>query len=76
MTDTKICSKCGGIQEKGFTPDFSYGAVYRTYWIPGKAVKSFWTGLTIRGKPKYPIVLYRCTNCGFLEAYANKEQSD
>ena len=73
MTTIKVCSKCGGTLTEGFTPDVVYGGISQAYWVPGKPQKSFWAGTNLRNKPAYPIILYRCDNFSFLEAYAPKK---
>jgi hypothetical protein len=39
-------------------------------WEPGEPEPSFWTGLSSKDKPAYPIRTWRCTACGMLEQYA------
>lgn len=77
MSDTKTCSKCGGVMEEGFVPDFSNNYALQACWMPGKAEKSFWMGIKNLGeKPRFPVLVYRCQNCGFLEAYAPQAHPD
>ena len=61
------CQKCGGKVEEGFL----YGGGSRiAEWVAGKPEYSFFSIKfvdKVRRKPK----TYRCTNCGYLEWYAN-----
>ena len=39
-------------------------------WLEGEPERSFWTGLKTKGKERFPVRTYRCTQCGYLESYA------
>jgi len=39
-------------------------------WVEGEPVKSFWTGLTLKGRAKLAVETWRCGRCGFRESYA------
>jgi hypothetical protein len=39
-------------------------------WVEGPPRKSFWSGVTLRGRVQHPIQTWRCGRCGFLESYA------
>jgi hypothetical protein len=69
----------------GFIPDTSQSAIFLSSWVEGSPeTRSSWlTAMlgggwmakpidikSVRGKPKFPIVAYRCTSCGMLEMYA------
>jgi predicted nucleic-acid-binding Zn-ribbon protein len=69
MTDPK-CPKCGHEMENGFMVDQAHGAIAEARWAEGESTYSFWTGVQVRGRTQYRVRTYRCTNCGFLEAYA------
>jgi hypothetical protein len=72
MTDAKICSKCGNKSEDGFSPDYyAAGSSRQMIWVRGKPKKILFGlfGIAFE-RPIYPIVIYRCLKCGFLEAYA------
>jgi hypothetical protein len=66
------CPKCQGNMELGFQPDGGYGggAVSPPQWVSGPMVTSFWKGLRLRGRTRRWVTTYRCTACGYLEAYA------
>lgn len=46
------------------------GSRSQSQWVAGQPQKSFWTGLTIKGRHVLPVVTYRCERCGYLESYA------
>jgi hypothetical protein len=41
-----------------------------TEWIEGAPEKSFWQGLRLKQRRRFPVVADRCERCGFLELYA------
>lgn len=76
MDDKRLkCSKCGGDMQAGcvMSPSKSWvGIVLHpnlAEWYAGVADSSFWEGYTLP-KEKYPVTVYRCKQCGFLECYA------
>jgi hypothetical protein len=58
--------------EAGFVADYGYGEVKQSTWVDGEPVRSFWTGLKMRGRDKHAVVTYRCPACGYLESYADE----
>lgn len=75
MTLNLVCSECGGTMKMGFIPDQTYGRIENLFWVEGRPVKSFWTGLKIDDKKWHYVVAYRCEHCGFLKLYAGSDQS-
>ena len=69
MTDVD-CPKCRVAMEEGFIKDVGYGDVQPSKWVEGAPEKSFWTGVTTRGKEQVQVTTYRCPRCGYLESYA------
>ena len=73
------CSKCGGEMCEGATIQMSLpglgGLVTHlgmfAHWISGRPEWSFWAGVKTVGKQNLPIQTFRCTQCGYLESYAN-----
>lgn len=63
------CPKCDGDMVEGFVTDNTYGSMNPSSWAEGTPKPSFWGG-TKQPKTTLPITTYRCTNCGYLEAYA------
>jgi hypothetical protein len=56
---------------EGFVPDVTHsGGNAVATWVEGAPEKSFWTGVKLGKKSKYPIQTWRCSRCGFLESYA------
>ena len=65
------CPKCEGAMEEGFILDHGdYDMRRVNIWVEGEPVKSFWTGLKVKGKEQFKVKTFRCANCGFLESYA------
>lgn len=67
------CPDCGGTMQDGFLLEDTYGAHQAVRWVKGTPVKSFWTGLKLKGREKWQIVTYRCADCGLLKSYAREE---
>jgi hypothetical protein len=72
MTWRLECPKCRGEMEQGFVVDRTYGAQLVSQWAKGAPVKSFWTGTKLPDE-ELPIGTYRCSSCGYLEAYARDD---
>lgn len=73
MFESHRCPKCPGPMEQGFIIDNSYGELLVSHWAPGVPRKSFWTGTKLPKEKLVPIGTYRCSSCGYLEAYAKPE---
>jgi hypothetical protein len=58
--------------EGGFLRDVTHGAMLQSTWIEGAPVKSFWTGIRLRGLVQLPVTTFRCSACGYLESYAQR----
>ena len=56
--------------EEGFLLTKSSSATATAEWVSGRAEKSVWTGVKLGGRRRLPVVTYRCTECGALDAYA------
>lgn len=67
---TNDCPKCRSRMEEGFIQDSYQHQVKTTRWIEGAPEKSFFQGIKTRGKRQFPLTVYRCTRCGYLESYA------
>ena len=74
MDEPLKCPRCGSDFEKGLILDQSYGHSVQSTWRAGEPTASFWTGTRLGHGPRYPIVTYRCTACGYLESYARPEE--
>lgn len=58
--------------ELGYIQDLDEGRVLLPKWIRGAFELNFWgTGKT-KGMLAHFVVTYRCTQCGFLESYAEQ----
>ena len=64
------CPKCGSRMTTGFLLDNADKGNSTTDWIEGAAEKSFWTGVKVKGRRRFPVMADRCEKCGFLELYA------
>ncbi|KAA3663996.1 MAG: hypothetical protein DWQ04_07975 [Chloroflexi bacterium] len=58
--------------ELGYLSDVWKGGIIPGTWIEGEPEKSFWTGTKVKGKRRLAISAFRCTECGYLELYANR----
>jgi hypothetical protein len=60
--------------EKGFVPDYSHGAILQPSWQQGEVVEQKFLGMKNGIKADrengIPVIVYRCTHCGYLEFYA------
>jgi hypothetical protein len=65
------CPKCLRAMEAGFIPDRSYSATLLSSWVEGPPTKGLLGNLKLSGKRQFPITVYRCTSCGYLESYAD-----
>lgn len=71
------CLRCQIPMERGFSIDSTYGAAPQTTWIEGEPQTAKFLGMRVDGvvrgekdAARYPITLFRCPQCGCLEAYA------
>jgi hypothetical protein len=74
--DPKTCSKCHGSLEEGFIFDHEAQALGNaSEWYEGappeRSFRSFWFGPKLEGRSHRVIRTYRCTECGYLESYAD-----
>jgi hypothetical protein len=76
------CAKCKARMEQGFIPDRGQAYIdrrnpymYLATWVAGTPERSFWLGITTRGRAEIPVRTFRCTACGYLESYARLDES-
>ncbi len=67
------CPKCQSTMKCGFMLDHTYGARTVGNWVEGEPERSIWYGVKLGGKKVMEVETWRCSKCGFLESYANKE---
>ena len=68
MTENSYtCVKCGGLMEMGFMLDKRRHARQVALWYEGVPTANL---LDISERRKIVILAYRCTNCGYLELWA------
>jgi len=70
------CPKCSVQLQEGFILEQARHGRGATEWVEGKAVKSFWTGVELRGRARLSVATFRCPRCGFLELYAPASGAD
>ena len=65
------CPKCSGKMQPGFIVDrFDNAHRVVSMWVEGAPQKTFWTGLSLKGRKTIDVQTLRCDGCGFLESYA------
>lgn len=64
------CAKCGAAMKEGVVLDHTQGQRAVTTWLEGPIEKSALFGVKVHGHKVLEVTTYRCTKCGFLEAYA------
>jgi Domain of unknown function (DUF6487) len=68
------CPKCKGEMEQGFVLDRTESGQHVSHWAKGAPRKSFWlVTKRVPHQDQVPIGTFRCSSCGYLEAYARKE---
>ncbi len=75
------CPKCNGeMEEGGLQVDAPVAGPKVAAWIkikgkdrPGIKVTAFPPGIEKTPSERYPLTVYRCQACGFLESYAREE---
>lgn len=77
----KVCAKCNGSMEEGYSIDNGYGATFPVFWFRGKPAPSSGPAIRVPLKkvPWYsplkfdglPVTIWRCQQCGYLEHYAD-----
>ena len=68
------CSKCNGEMVQGFIFEYDGSMRWVSAWVEGAPGKSWLFGSVKVPKEKcVPVGTFRCSACGFLEAYARPE---
>jgi hypothetical protein len=57
--------------EQGYVLDNTVGGLLVSHWSKGAPRKSFWTETKRPDDEPVPIGTFRCSSCGYLEAYAD-----
>ena len=70
MRRVEPCIRCSGEMDPGFLLDEGHGKRYVARWVAGEPRKSFWFGLSLKGRQPLAVSTYRCRRCGYLESYA------
>ncbi|MCW3052995.1 MAG: hypothetical protein JWN14_2165 [Chthonomonadales bacterium] len=69
------CFYCSVSMEMGMFIDGSQGQYVQGVWVAGIPVTQRFLGmdvgtLTLKGRAQHPVTVYRCPECGFLQAFA------
>jgi hypothetical protein len=56
--------------EEGIVVDLNYQGAIPSMWVEDQAADSGGSGAADNHKRKVKTITYRCSNCGFLDAYA------
>jgi Domain of unknown function (DUF6487) len=72
MRDERMeCPQCKKRMHPGFLLERGHhNQLGFTSWVEGTPEKSFWKGLTLKGRQVLPVTTYRCDSCGHLASYA------
>ena len=72
MTQPTTCPKCNGSMEPGLMLDRKDWATERQVrWVGGEPTpKTFFGGMSLKGREPLPVTTYRCEGCGYLESFA------
>ena len=68
------CPKCQGKMERGWLVDFAHGGIAVLQWAPGTPERSWWSGAKVNRKKLLEVTTFRCSECGYLEVFANPER--
>jgi hypothetical protein len=72
LPSLRTCPKCAAVMEAGYSVPATHAPGW--WWVDGVWDTDYPAyDPERRATKKYPITLYRCTQCGFLEAYARSE---
>lgn len=65
------CLRCQTRMEEGFVIDHSHYDIPRNQeWAEGEPLRSWWSGLKLKGRERHAVRTFRCPKCGYLESYA------
>lgn len=65
-----ICPDCQRRMEGGYLLDTTHGGYKAGQWVEGPPQKSFWTGLTLKGRRQLTVYAWRCPGCTQVRLYA------
>lgn len=68
------CPDCGSRMEEGYVYDRGhYDAGHVETWVEGEPERSFWAGLKTSDRAQFSVRTFRCSNCGLLKSYADRD---
>jgi len=71
---TPNCLRCGSQMAAGFLMDGHRGNIDVSRWIDGDPRRGIFGGLKLPPwKDRLPVRALRCSKCGWLDLYANRE---
>jgi hypothetical protein len=65
-----ICTDCQRRMEGGYLLDTKEHGYVAGSWVEGPPEKSFWTGLSIKGRRKLTVYAWRCPGCTQVRLFA------
>jgi hypothetical protein len=72
MSDAPLlCCKCNGPMAQGFVVEKTHVNYEVSRWVSGPPQRSFWTTVKVPND-SLPIGAFRCSECGYMEFYADK----
>ncbi len=71
----QTCPYCRVVMQDGFFVDNNQGMYVQSAWVAGQPAEQrllgFRTGtISLSGRTQYPVMVYRCPQCGFLQSFA------
>jgi hypothetical protein len=73
MNKTDNCPKCQGELVQGFIPDLAFAQAVVGHWYKGPPRTHYSGDMKVPALGGLPIAAFRCSQCGYLELYADKE---
>ena len=74
--NTIQCVKCNTTMEPGYIPDRNMGWYDPRKWFPGDLSLTSLKGVAKNKATPIPVISHRCPNCGYIESYALKEETE
>ena len=70
INSTPHCIHCSGSMEVGYVPESTEVGIGASVWVAGEDKNSNCQGTMVRGKRRYAMAAYRCTDCGYIALFA------
>lgn len=69
----RTCVKCSGEMESGVLLDRSQAWIFPAIWADGPVERTAWGNLKPKDRRLYRVAAWRCTGCGYLELFAQRQ---